>query len=342
MSLKDNFNQALKEILNQKAGSEPPKKSELDRYLDPVSDEREDAEKRTPSAVFGSDSEGEPAPRPAEKERDEAAASAAEQLRDSKNAYENFAKEYREEARAARNAGYGQTAGYSAASADFSGKTEREDAFEQRRGQPIPPSYGTGRSDFGSGVQFNGSQGAVPPTNMGGYYNAPPSSGGGNGSSGSGYEAEETTIISHNTIIDGNIRSFANINIDGTVKGDVRITKNIAVSGKVVGDIECNNAIMTGSQMQGNISSKGQVQMDRDSIQLGDITANYLDLNGKIKGNVEVGGKAEFKTDAVILGNITASTITVLDGATIQGYVNTTFLQENSSNIFPESISVTE
>ena len=57
MSLKDNFNQALKEILNQKAGSEPPKKSELDRYLDPVSDDREDAEKRTPSAVFGSDSE---------------------------------------------------------------------------------------------------------------------------------------------------------------------------------------------------------------------------------------------------------------------------------------------
>ncbi len=349
MSLKDNFNQALKEILRKEGyvGDEPPKKSELDRYLDPVSDEQGNAEKRTPSAVFGGESESE-APRTAEREpepqRDEAAASAAEQLRNSKDAYENFAKEYRNEARAARNAGYGQTAGYSAASADFTARTEREDSFDQRRGQPISPSYGTGRSDFSSGVQFNGSQGAgsVPPPNMGGYYNAPPSSGGGNGSGGSGYEAEETTVISHNTIIDGNIRSFANINIDGTVKGDVRITKNIAVSGKVVGDIECNNAIMTGSQMQGNISSKGQVQMDRDSIQLGDITANYLDLNGKIKGNVEVGGKAEFKTDAVILGNITASTITVLDGATIQGYVNTTFLQENSSNIFPESISVTE
>ena len=77
MSLKDNFNQALKEILNQKAGSEPPKKSELDRYLDPVSDGMDDSESRTPSAVFGSESENEPAPRPAEKERDEAAASAA-------------------------------------------------------------------------------------------------------------------------------------------------------------------------------------------------------------------------------------------------------------------------
>ena len=44
----------------------------------------------------------------------------------------------------------------------------------------------------------------------------------------------------------------------------------------------------------------------------------------------------------VILGNITASTITVLDGATIQGYVNTTFLQESSSSIFPEAIALSE
>ena len=92
----------------------------------------------------------------------------------------------------------------------------------------------------------------------------------------------------------------------------------------------------------GKYSSKGQVQVDRDSLLLGDISAQYLDLNGKIKGNIDVGGKAEFKTDAVILGNITASTITVLDGATIQGYVNTTFLQENSANIFPDTIAVSE
>lgn len=155
------------------------------------------------------------------------------------------------------------------------------------------------------------------------------------------FETEETTIISRNTIIDGNVRSFANINIEGSIKGDVQITKNANISGKVVGDLECNNATMLGSSMQGNISSKGQVKLDKDSLILGDIAAQYLDLNGKIKGNVEIGGKAEFKTDAVILGNINAATITVLDGATIQGFVNTTFLQDNAQNLFPEEIGVT-
>lgn len=156
------------------------------------------------------------------------------------------------------------------------------------------------------------------------------------------FETEETTIISRNTIIDGNIRSFANINIEGSIKGDVQITKNANLSGKVVGDLECNNATMIGSSMQGNVNSKGQVKFDRDSLILGNIAAQYLDMNGKIKGNVEIGGKAEFKTDAIIFGNINASTITVLDGATIQGFVNTTFLQETASNVFPEAIAVSE
>ena len=91
-------------------------------------------------------------------------------------------------------------------------------------------------------------------------------------------------------------------------------------------DVIDETAIVTkGMKVSGDISSQGS-----------------MDVFGDIKGNIEVGGKAEFKTDAVILGNITASTITVLDGATIQGYVNTTFLQENSSSIFPDAISVTD
>lgn len=156
------------------------------------------------------------------------------------------------------------------------------------------------------------------------------------------FETEETTVISRNTVVDGNIKSFANVNIEGSVKGNVQITKNASLSGKVVGDLECNNATMLGSSMQGNVASKGQVKMDRDSVMLGDINAQYLDLNGKVRGNIDISGKAEFKTDAIIFGNINASTITVLDEATIQGFVNTTFLQESATNIFPETIVIAE
>lgn len=342
MSLKDNFNQALREVLHKdgiignKPSADEKKKTELDSYLEPA-----------PKKSF---EEAVPAEKPAE-----TAASAPESAEPIHTEAETTdysspdiapaaAAKPTEEPKPAPEAPKAESVSPFAQYSQFARQSGAASRQESAQNSAYSGSYGSGQS-FGSNNQsFGGSSqsfggGSVPPTPP-----RPPRSSSfrGNEPDSPYYETEETTIISRNTIIDGNIRSFANINIDGSVKGDVTITKNINVTGKVVGDIECNNSVMTGASMQGNIVSKGQVQMDRDSLILGDISAQYLDLNGKIKGNVDVGGKAEFKTDAVILGNITASTITVLDGATIQGYVNTTFLQESSSSIFPEAIALSE
>ncbi|MGN0553835.1 MAG: polymer-forming cytoskeletal protein [Oscillospiraceae bacterium] len=334
MSLKDNFNQALREVLHKDGiiGNKPSadekekKKTELDSYLEPAPKERFE--------------EAVAAEKPAEEiaaavnEAAESAEAAPEQAGSTDYSSPDIipaaAKPAEEPKPAAAEVPKTENVSPFTQYSQFA----RQSGAASRQEAPQNSAYS---GAYGSGQSFGNT--SVPPTPP----RPPrPSSFRGNEPDSPYYETEETTIISRNTIIDGNIRSFANINIDGSVKGDVTITKNISVTGKVVGDIECNNSVMSGASMQGNIVSKGQVQMDRDSLILGDISAQYLDLNGKIKGNVDVGGKAEFKTDAVILGNITASTITVLDGATIQGYVNTTFLQESSSSIFPEAIALSE
>lgn len=152
---------------------------------------------------------------------------------------------------------------------------------------------------------------------------------------------DEITVISKNTVIDGNVRSFANMSVDGNVKGNIETTKDIDINGKVVGNIACNNAQMRVSQIQGNIQMKGNAYMERDTLLIGDLTSTYANVNGKIKGNLDITGKAELKSDAVVFGDISASTITVNDGAIIQGYVSTTFLnKEESKNIFPETITI--
>lgn len=154
---------------------------------------------------------------------------------------------------------------------------------------------------------------------------------------------DEVTMISRNTVVDGNIRSFANMSVDGNVKGNIETTKDIDLNGKVVGNISCNNAQMRTSQIQGNIRMKGNAYMERDTLLIGDLTATYANVNGKIKGNLSTTGKSELKSDAVVFGDISASTITVNDGAIIQGYVSTTFLnKEESSNIFPDTITIGE
>lgn len=345
MSLKDNFNQAVKEILKKDGlvgedlSKESKKKSELDKYIDPPkqSESFEQTVSEQPVEAVSEPAyyETAEAQEPVYRSQEPAYRAQEPQQRIPEPTANPFAQASQQQASpfgGARQPYENQSAG------------APRGAFAPQGGSPDPfarTGYGSGAANYGGGMYGGGAGyggGAVPPV--------PPVNAGGGFKGGSPdapyYETEETTVISRNTIVNGSIRSFANVNVDGSIKGDVKITKNINVTGKIVGDIECNNSIMAGASMQGNVASKGQVQLDRDTILLGDISAQYLDLNGKVKGNLDIGGKAEFKTDAVVLGNITASTITVLDGATIQGYVNTTFLQESSSSIFPEAIAVTE
>lgn len=390
MSLKDNFNQAVKEILRKDGlvgddlSKESKKKSELDRYIDappqpePMQEADYKANSDFPEAEIAPETAAPPPPSSPYVQSGQGVSQfgnrpAADPFAPQQGQQQGYQNQgFPNQGYNQPNQGYGgQQQGYGATEQGFQNQGYPNQGYgapNNMNGQPYqgaPQQNGFGgqqQSGFGGQQQsgFSGQQNQGFP-NQGyggqgyqsqGYGGSPSGFGGGNvppappsyggNEDAPYYETEETTVISRNTIINGNIRSFANVTIDGSVKGDVRITKNINVAGKVVGDVECNDSIMTGASMQGNLASKGRVQMDRDTIILGDIAAQYLDLNGKIKGNVDIGGKAEFKTDAIVMGNITASTITVLDGATIQGYVNTTFLQESSSNIFPEAIAVTE
>lgn len=156
-------------------------------------------------------------------------------------------------------------------------------------------------------------------------------------------ETSETTVISKNTIIDGNIRSFADMKIDGSIKGSVETTKNVSINGKIVGNITCDNAVMKAASVQGNVTLKGQATMTSESMLIGDLTSQIATVNGKMKGNLTVAGKAQLDRDAVIFGDIKAGAISISDGAIVQGYVSTTYLsQDESSNIFPESIAIGE
>lgn len=156
-------------------------------------------------------------------------------------------------------------------------------------------------------------------------------------------ETSETTIISKNTIIDGNVRSFADMKIDGSIKGSVETTKNVNINGKVVGNITCDNAVMNNASVQGNITLKGQATMSSESMLIGDLTSQVAAVNGKMKGNLTVAGKAQLDRDAVVFGDIKAGAISISDGAIVQGYISTTYLsQDESSNIFPDSIAIGE
>lgn len=143
-----------------------------------------------------------------------------------------------------------------------------------------------------------------------------------------------TTIITKNTVIEGNIKSFENIELNGNVKGKIETTKNVGVSGCVQGNITATDILLEGAQIKGNILSKGALLMDKDTLLVGDVEAQNTRVDGKIKGQINIGGNGEFLSNSVVVGDVTVSNFYVQYGARMQGYINTNFSENEEESIF--------
>lgn len=347
MGIKDNFSQAVKELWKKDGqdqnGAQPSgQPTELEKYLQQGNSAQQGGAPQQSASDTGT-AGGVPLETPYYRNVPPASQSGApEQNVNVQQAQQNSNAVPPQGAVDPRGAAPGQPA-------DNFGQPVRE--FTQNSEPGFNQNVQNIRQNFGQNNQEPAGdygQGGYSP-NVSGNYNrdggygggyVPPSAGNGAPMQAAN-ETDETTIISKNTVIDGNIRSLANMQIDGNIKGNVETTRNIDMSGKIIGDITCNNAGMNSAAMQGNVSLKGRMRMDRDTILIGDLSSQYADINGRIRGKLDIVGKAELKRDAIVFGDINASTIAVTDGAIIQGYVNTTFLsKEDSRNVFPEAISL--
>lgn len=353
MGIKDNFSQAVKELWKKDGQEQNPaasgaQPSELERYLqqesaqqDAAAQQPDQPDQPTQPNQFGQPNQPDQFSQPNQPvQPDQTQTMQTNQnAQSAPNAYGQPAQQ----GQPARNAQAGQFGPDQSAQA-MGGVQYNQSAQSDPSQGGMNMNAARAQGAQAAAPQFGGQ--SPVQTNMNGYNGqggyggfVPPEQGGVSGTSDSA-EVDETTIISKNTIIDGNVRSLANMQIDGNIKGNIETTRNIDMTGKVVGDITCNNAGMSSAAMQGNVTLKGRMKMDRDTILIGDLSSQYADVNGRIRGKLDITGRAELKRDAIVFGDINASTIAVTDGAIIQGYVNTTFLsKEDSRSAIPEAIT---
>lgn len=338
MGIKDNFSQAVKELwkkdgLEENGENKTDKTAqptELDRYLQQPDQQEMNAQAQQPAQfqqTAPAQQESAPVQQPAQQVQQPQAPQQQAQFQPNQSAQPANGYQY-DQGRDMNSAGVSLETPY------YRDQNAQNNTAQnvQNMQNNQPRNFGAVNNGYNpGGFGGNGGNGGyvppVPPAAPGQSIDAPS-------------DTDEVTVISRNTIIDGNVRSLANMQVDGNIKGNVETTRDIEMSGKVVGDIKCNNANMNSAAMQGNLNLKGKIRMDRDTILIGDLSSQYADVNGRIRGKLEIGGKAELKRDAIVFGDINASTIAVTDGAIIQGYVNTTFLsKEDSRSVFPEAIS---
>jgi len=84
------------------------------------------------------------------------------------------------------------------------------------------------------------------------------------------------TVLGANSVMEGTLRSAANVRLDGTFTGTLEITGNVLVgeTAKINADINAKNVSIAGA-VRGNVSGK-KVQLLRTGRIWGDITATAL------------------------------------------------------------------
>ena len=101
------------------------------------------------------------------------------------------------------------------------------------------------------------------------------------------FVSNSATLISQGTVLQGDLKSEADLRIDGTIHGNVTSTAKIIVG--PTGFVE------------------------------GDIHGLQADITGKVIGNISVKELAQLRTKAEVKGNITAVSLQIESGAAFNG-----------------------
>ncbi len=130
---------------------------------------------------------------------------------------------------------------------------------------------------------------------------------------------KQTTVISKGTVITGDIKSEGNLEVYGAVTGGIMATGNIKINGKQIGDIQGSSITLSSCTVRGNITATEDMNIDSDSVIIGDIRTKNLMINGRLQGNIQAKNSITCQSNAIVIGDLKAATVTVNNGAKLQG-----------------------
>lgn len=144
---------------------------------------------------------------------------------------------------------------------------------------------------------------------------------------------DDVTVIAAGTTIVGDVNTAGGLKVGGDIKGNVKVATKLELTGKVIGDIEAEDAEITNSIIRGNISVKKVITVDGTSTVVGDVAAQNCKIDGKIKGNLTVEERGHFESHATLVGNLISGTVIIDEGAMLKGDIAITNAQNENISV---------
>ncbi|MET0015707.1 polymer-forming cytoskeletal protein [Oscillibacter sp.] len=129
----------------------------------------------------------------------------------------------------------------------------------------------------------------------------------------------QKTILAAGTTFVGNMTAQGDVDMDCDFQGDIRANGTVTIRTRLAGDLSAKVAELVACEVQGDVHADESVRIDSNSKVIGNITGKDLNCAGSIQGNVQVSGHVTVNGSAYIEGDLEAASITIENGAGING-----------------------
>ena len=150
--------------------------------------------------------------------------------------------------------------------------------------------------------------------------------------------SENTTYITSDTVISGNIEIDGDLEMLGRVDGNIHCTGKLVVGGRVNGDITTGDLYADNAHIDGTIISGGIVRIGAGSVVVGNISAESAVISGAVKGDIDIKGDIEVGSTAVIVGDIKSKSVQVSSGAVVEGMCKQVYASVDVNQYFADGI----
>jgi len=101
-------------------------------------------------------------------------------------------------------------------------------------------------------------------------------------------------------------------------------TEKVSVLGPTLvfkGELSADEDILLRGRVEGSITHTASVRIGKEGSVLGDVTAKFITVEGRIEGDLHGNGTVTVKESADIDGNIYSPTVSLLEGANFNGTI---------------------
>lgn len=132
-------------------------------------------------------------------------------------------------------------------------------------------------------------------------------------------EGQETTIVTKDTSLEGNIASESPLLIEGSIRGNIVTQESAIVTGFIMGNLKSRTVTIKGGKVKGDLLCDKSVDMDPASAVVGNITADDVTIGGSIEGNIDASGTVTLMSTAIVVGDVKAQNMIMNNGAVFYG-----------------------